>query len=216
MSVPRQSTTDRLAEAVRTYTARQDRTEHPDGSFDRKRRWYPSDNEHRACCRLIRGPSASYPYSLMVHCRTAEHIASLYDVEAKDIKAATRKARPQRREGGIYYKAVAVASDGSYRSIYDGETEYRVGSTLVQRVGRDHTGGYYVRRTAEHAAAVEVPPASVLKHAERIVLKVEASGQYTVYPCTAPCCDSIYGAIKNPSHDKLAFSRLTPLEVVHV
>lgn len=87
-----QSTSPELATAITTYLARRDRTTHPDGSFDRKSRWYPSDDERRPCCDLVRSPSVAYPYSLMTHCRSVEHVARLFDVEASAIRKATRLA----------------------------------------------------------------------------------------------------------------------------
>jgi len=59
------------------YKARQERIEHPYGTFDRKRRWYPDDNEKCSCCDKIRSPSVAYPYSLLLHCRTKVHITNL-------------------------------------------------------------------------------------------------------------------------------------------
>lgn len=60
------------------YQARQDRQEHPDGTFDNAGRWYPSDTEYRACCDHIRRPSRAWPYTLMQHCRTKKHITQLH------------------------------------------------------------------------------------------------------------------------------------------
>jgi hypothetical protein len=59
------------------YEARQDRREHPDGEFDKAGRWYPSDLERCECCNSIRYPSRSWPYSLLVHCRSKRHVANL-------------------------------------------------------------------------------------------------------------------------------------------
>jgi hypothetical protein len=60
------------------YERRRDRIDHPDGHSDGKR-WYPSDDEKCDCCRGIRSPSAAYPWSYMVHCRTRSHCTELYN-----------------------------------------------------------------------------------------------------------------------------------------
>lgn len=213
MTSQQQSTTA-LDQAIAAFIARKDRSQHPDGEFDNKRRWYPSNAERQSCCAAVRTPSAAYPFSLMVHCRTADHIANLYGVDAADIRRATRKARPAQRLGGEFFKSVARAEDGRLLSIFDGTTEYRIGETLVQRVGRNHEGGYYVRRTPEGALAADVPSNSALADAERVVVKVRAEGQYTVYKCFCDECSYSYYGQKPADHDKIAFSRVTPIEIV--
>jgi hypothetical protein len=70
-----------VAEANNCYLRRKNRTEHPDGTFYSKGRWYPSKEEKRECCERVSGPSKAYPYSLMLHCRTAIHIAELYSIQ---------------------------------------------------------------------------------------------------------------------------------------
>lgn len=214
MSDPIQSTSP-LDQAVVAFVARADRTAHPDGRFDRARRWEPSGDERQDCCALIRRPSAAYPYSLMKHCRSVEHIARLFDVEARLIRRATRKVRTVTRRGGEYYKAVARLDDGRLVSIYDGTTEYRIGETLVQPVRTGHGGGYYVRRTAEGAAEASVPATSALIGAPRVVVKVRAEGQYTVYACDCDQCERARLGYADPvDHEKVAFSRITPLGLV--
>lgn len=84
---------DNLAAAVACFHARQTRQQHPDGKFDGAGRWYPSASEEQECCSRIRSPSRAYPYSYMVHCRTADHIAHIYGVSATDIRRAARQAR---------------------------------------------------------------------------------------------------------------------------
>jgi hypothetical protein len=79
-----------LNAAVAEYLSRKDRTAHPDGTFDRQGRWYPDDSERCACCAGIRSPSAAYPFSLLLHCRSAEHIAKKYGVDASDLRRAAR------------------------------------------------------------------------------------------------------------------------------
>ena len=130
----------------------------------------------------------------MTHCRTMQHLAHLYDVDLADLRQAGRKS-PAREGGENYWKAVAVADDGRWLSIYDGETEYRIGETLIQRPGQRHTGGYYVYASKGEARVAAVPAGSALQHHDRIVLRVRAEGSYCRY-----------------DNGKLSFSRITPLE----
>ncbi len=85
-----------LEEAAQEYLDRQARKSHPGGSFDKAKRFYPFEDED--CCIGIRGPSRSYPYTLMIHCRSAKHVANLYDVDVTDLK---RKAREIRKNNKI-------------------------------------------------------------------------------------------------------------------
>lgn len=81
----------RVDQAARKYIARRDRRKHPSGRFDGGGRWYPDENEARQCCATIRAPSRRWPYSLMLHCRTARHVAALYGVEVSDVRRAARR-----------------------------------------------------------------------------------------------------------------------------
>lgn len=80
-----------LDTAARQYLRRKHREENPHGSFDNSGRWYPSESERQPCCSCIRAPSRGYPYSYLVHCRTAEHISWLSKVF--DTSAIRRRAR---------------------------------------------------------------------------------------------------------------------------
>jgi len=75
-----------LEKAKKEYLDRQNRDSHPDGSFDKGGRWYPSDAEKCSCCTGLRAPSRAHPYSLMTHCRTKKHVARLFGLEVKDLK----------------------------------------------------------------------------------------------------------------------------------
>lgn len=59
------------------YEFRKDRRSHPDGNFDKQKRFYPSVRETCSCCESIRTPSISWPFSLMKHCRTKKHIQQM-------------------------------------------------------------------------------------------------------------------------------------------
>lgn len=82
---------DPLKAAI-THFRRQDRTEHPDGKFDGPR-WYPSDTECQPCCSGIRSPSRAFPWSLMVHCRTIEHVAYLSHSTPTDVRRVVKWLR---------------------------------------------------------------------------------------------------------------------------
>lgn len=59
------------------YVSRKERLSHPDGTFDKGGRFYPSEHETCACCAQVRSPSRAWPYSYMVHCRTLKHCTEL-------------------------------------------------------------------------------------------------------------------------------------------
>ena len=71
--------------AQQLFQARQDRTAHPAGTFDKKGRFYLS--ERASCCNAIRTPSARWPYSEMLHGRTLRHIKTAIKEEV--IKGVT-------------------------------------------------------------------------------------------------------------------------------
>lgn len=65
--------------AVKLYESRSTRSSHPEGTFDRQGRWYPSEREnvHRDVTAGIRSPSANFPYSYMLRARTKQHCTCL-------------------------------------------------------------------------------------------------------------------------------------------
>jgi hypothetical protein len=81
---------NKVFEATVEYLLRKERYSHPDGKSD-KSRWYPSDTERKICCNSIRSPSRAYPWSLMTHCRSIEHVAMLYGVDKTEIKECLKK-----------------------------------------------------------------------------------------------------------------------------
>lgn len=194
--------TTQLELAANEYISRRDRKTNPDGKFDKQGRFYPSDTETCDCCRSVRSPSKRFPYSYMVHCRTITHIACLFGVDLKELRKEVKRIDPPSapaREGGEhYYKAVAIV-EGKFYSIFDGVTEYTIGHEMRQVARQDHNGGYYVYRSIDEAQAVSVPSASKLQSAPRAILRIRAEGQYCVY-----------------SNGKLAFSRITPVEVLEM
>lgn len=83
-------TQNTIQAAVQKFIARRDRQENPNGEFDKKGRWFPSEDEKRDCCR-VRYPSRAFPYSYMTHCRSLKHVAQLMGVAEGDVRAELRK-----------------------------------------------------------------------------------------------------------------------------
>lgn len=79
------------AEAAAEYIARRDRTARPAGRMDDARRWWPAASERCACCDDIRTPSRGWPFSLLTHCRSAEHVAALRHVDKTELKREARR-----------------------------------------------------------------------------------------------------------------------------
>jgi hypothetical protein len=80
--------------AVTDYVKLQHRETHPDGTFDKKKRWEP--DRRFCCCQGIRTPSAAYPFSLLIHARTAEHVFHQHGVtgiQLNEFKALCRCAK---------------------------------------------------------------------------------------------------------------------------
>jgi hypothetical protein len=82
--------------AYRAWRALQERSVHPDGEFDKKQRWEPSAAERRPCCARVRTPSAAWPYSLLKHCRSIEHVAARFHVPASALRTRIAADRPRR------------------------------------------------------------------------------------------------------------------------
>jgi hypothetical protein len=71
--------------ALTRFSRRQERLEHPEGSFDNAGRFYPSDSEDCGVSSYIRSPSRSYPHSYMLACRTLDHCERLEDADHDDV-----------------------------------------------------------------------------------------------------------------------------------
>lgn len=187
---------ERIIEAAREYTKRKEREVHPDGEFDNAGRCYPSEDEELTCCNNIRTPSRSWPYSLLRHCRSLEHVTGLYGVLKNDVRKYIRCGILPEIKEGYYYKLVAVV-ENRYLSIFDGETEYEIGKTLIEEVYPDFEGGFYVYKTIEEAEDAVFPHDSKLRKAPKAVLKMKCSGDYCKYEV-----------------GKIAFSQVTPVQVI--
>jgi hypothetical protein len=71
------------------YLGRKFRWRHPEGQTDKAGRWYPLQTFE--CCKSIRQPTRSFPWSYMTHSRTALHVANEFGVDLKELKAAIKK-----------------------------------------------------------------------------------------------------------------------------
>ncbi len=77
--------------AAREFLDRKARVSHPKGGKGRGGKWWPDEDERCSFCATIRQPSCAYPWSLMHHCRTAEHLADRMDVDAADVRRRARE-----------------------------------------------------------------------------------------------------------------------------
>ena len=106
--------TNTMRAAVEEYLRRQTRNSHPRGRCDGARRWYPDpEAEEQECCSDIRSPSAAWPFSLMLHCRTIGHVAALSGVDVRDLRRAVRHATDQVTDPEIR----VLALDSRVRSV---------------------------------------------------------------------------------------------------
>jgi hypothetical protein len=196
-------TTLAVGRAYAAWRALQDRAIHPDGEFDDKKRWYPSAEERCDCCSSVRSPSAAWPFSLIKHCRSVEHVAARFRVEPSALRKRIRREEPPRPVvHADHYKLVAVV-DGRYLSIFDGRTEYRLGESLREPARPDHGGGFYCH--ADLDAIVNgpprrlFPPDSALADAPKAILRVRVGGRKLCY-----------------DGGKVAFSEMTPVAVIEI
>jgi hypothetical protein len=81
--------TKKLRNAATRYLDLQSRKTHPFGETDNAGRWYPDDSKN--CCKGIRSPTRSWPWSLMLHCRTMVHVAQDTGYELTTLRAAVRR-----------------------------------------------------------------------------------------------------------------------------
>ena len=90
---------ERLQAAVSCYLARQKREAHPTGhwiTLGDVRLWVIDPSEVRSCCRGIKTGDPREKFSgqwLQQHCRTATHVARLFQVDEKKLRAAVRDAK---------------------------------------------------------------------------------------------------------------------------
>lgn len=72
-------TSAKIVKAAKETIALRDRTVHPAGLFDNGGRFYIASRCD--CCIGVRSPSRSFPFSEMVHARSAVHVAHTFGVQ---------------------------------------------------------------------------------------------------------------------------------------
>lgn len=181
-----------LEKAIKEYKDRQNRKSHPNGKFDSKSRWYPSEAEQQVCCSTIRQPSRTFPNSLNKHCRSLIHISNLFNVDEKQMRKELNKEKDFSVAKYTRYKKVAKISDKLY-SIYDKDVEYILGKTLrekvphltyMEREGYDslpHDGGFYIYNTIDEAKKAVFPKTSDNIDEEKVLIKCEVWGRHIKY-----------------------------------
>ena len=75
-----------LFDAMQIYHSRKERKVNPAGGFDGAGRWQPSAEERQDCCHSIRNPTKKFPFSLLNHCRSIEHVARKCKVEFTELR----------------------------------------------------------------------------------------------------------------------------------
>ena len=85
--------TKKLRAAALHHLDLKERGAHPVGEFDKAGRWWPVTRY--ACCESIRTPSRAYPYSLITHCRTVEHVAHECGYEPTVLRAAVARVKKE-------------------------------------------------------------------------------------------------------------------------
>lgn len=86
-----QNITKSTMQAARDYNALQAREQNPAGRFNRQKRWYPTQAQE--CCASVHQPTDRYPYSLMLHCRSAKHIGQQYGVDPSLVRLVARQMK---------------------------------------------------------------------------------------------------------------------------
>jgi hypothetical protein len=81
--------TKKLRNAATRYLDLQSRKIHPRGLNDSAGRWMPS--QELKCCKSIRTPSRSWPWPLMIHCRSMKHVAQDTGYDLATLRAAVRR-----------------------------------------------------------------------------------------------------------------------------
>lgn len=90
---------ERVCAAATLYRERRDRLANPAGRFDRQGRFWLASQEECPLCAAIRRPSVAWPYSLLLHARTARHIAALRGLPVEEVRAEARQQDQQQSQG---------------------------------------------------------------------------------------------------------------------
>lgn len=107
-----------IAAAIARHNRRQDRLEHPRGSFDSAGRWYPSKSEATGC-EHAREPSRSYPYSQLKAARSLSACAKLEKADLHDCRSTKATLSKRGFQISKMYEAtdvLAAMKDGLSKS----------------------------------------------------------------------------------------------------
>lgn len=87
--------TKKLRTAAAHYMRLSTRLAHPAGEFDSAGRWYPTPAEEGDCCAQIRRPSRAYPYALLTHCRSIQHVAAAHGYTPQQLRWAIKRLKTE-------------------------------------------------------------------------------------------------------------------------
>ena len=76
----------------------------PLGKTDNGGRWYPDPEEECSCCKSIRSPTRSYPWSLYKHCKSKKHVEN-WVLKTKD-NLVINGLRMTKKSAPLYLDAV--------------------------------------------------------------------------------------------------------------
>lgn len=102
---------DHIFDCAKFYLDTQDGKVKIPGKFDNGGRFYPNDSYD--CCKGIRSPSRAFPRSLLTHCHSLQHIASMHKLE--DHVAIIRKVANALKKGEYFKVAELLGSPKAKR-----------------------------------------------------------------------------------------------------
>lgn len=93
-----------LVVALKDLINKQNRRTNPWGEFDKAGRFYLDDAEEQKCCFSVSSPTKRFPYSLMKHARSAEHIANKHNVPKIDLVRMYNKYKKDPDMFNLYFE----------------------------------------------------------------------------------------------------------------
>lgn len=112
-------TTQAVADlAKELFRSRQTRKTIPEGKFDPVTGfWYPTDREDQGATKEVEPPSAAWPHSFLIHCRSKRHCTTLIEraLAGKDVSPDAMEVvtRPQ----GKSYNLDRIPDDDAIRRL---------------------------------------------------------------------------------------------------
>lgn len=127
--------------------------------------------------------------------RLAEAFAEA-TAELQDSSRLLQSARSARSRW--FFKAVAKIG-GRYMSIFDGQTEFKLGERIERVPAMGHRGAFFAYESIERAREASFPKSSQLLNADRVLLRVRGNAPH---------------AETKRAHGKVMLWAMTPLEEV--